>query len=87
MDGVCVPESRYFKNKREEIILYLEEDAMWVTVERFGSQINLVLVSASFTRLPLKFLSALKCRVTLKTRRWLYFLMCWKLSRDPPNPS
>lgn len=27
---------------------------MWVTAERFGSQINLVLVSASFTSVPLK---------------------------------
>lgn len=50
--------------KRKEIILYLGEDAMWVTIERFGSPVNLVLVSASVTRPPLKFSSALKYRVT-----------------------
>lgn len=53
---MCVPESRYLK-KKEKIILYLGADAMWVTAERFGSQINLVLVSASFTSVPLKSVS------------------------------
>lgn len=53
--------------KRGEIILYLGESAAWMTVEGFGSEINLVLVRASFTRLPLKFIIALNYRVPLNS--------------------
>ena len=42
---------------------------MWGRVERFGSQVNWVLVSASFTSVPLKFLSALRHRVTLNNQK------------------
>lgn len=69
-EGVCVPESRYLKKRqreRENNFIF-GVDAVWVTVERFVSQIS-VLVSASFTRLPLKFISTLKCRVTLNNQK------------------
>ena len=38
-------------------------------MERFGSEINLVLARARFTRLPLKFIIALKYRVTLNSQK------------------
>lgn len=40
-----------------------------MTVERLGSEINWVLVSASFTRLALKFIIALMCRVPFNSQK------------------
>lgn len=40
-----------------------------MTVERLGSEINLVLVSASFARLPLKCIIALMYRVPFNSQK------------------
>jgi hypothetical protein len=59
---VYVPESSTLK--REEIHLYEGRGGvvMWVTVEKFGWEVSehLELVSAGFTRFPLKLIIALK---------------------------
>lgn len=56
-----------------------------MTVERFGSEMNLVLVSACFTRLPSKFIIALKYRVPLNSLNKAMLLnFCLKPSKVFP---
>lgn len=59
---------------------------MWGRVERFGSQVNLVLVSASFTSVPLKFLSALRHRVTLNNRKMVVLFNVLEIESRSPQP-
>lgn len=63
---------KYFKETNEKIS-HLGEDTMWLRVERFGSEVNLVLVSACFTRLPFKLIIALKYTVTLNNLKMTIF--------------
>ena len=64
---MCVFQNLGTLRKRELIPLYLGESARWVTVERLMWEIKLVLARACFTRLSLKFIIALKYKVTLNS--------------------